>query len=63
MDMEGQRTQDMTFKERLKYIMTRWNFVIYMAVMTCMFVTVTGVNFWFTDYYIQVLGVEQGKAF
>ena len=53
----------MTFKERLKYIMTRWNFVIYMAVMTCMFVTVTGVNFWFTDYYIQVLGVEQGKAF
>ena len=40
------------------YILTRWNFVIYMFTMTCLFVTVVGVNFWITDYFIQVIGVD-----
>ena len=34
-----------------------------MLVMTCLFVTVTGVNFWITDYLIKVIGVERSKAF
>ena len=63
MVLEEQSTRDLDFKQRLSYILTRWNFVIYMIIMTCLFVTVTGVNFWITDYFIQVIGVERGKAF
>ena len=34
-----------------------------MLTMTCLFVVVTGIQFWITDYLIQVLGVEQSDAY
>ena len=49
--------------ERLWYILTRASFVLFMASVTCLFVTVTGVHFWITDYFTQVLSVEPGAAY
>jgi len=42
----------MDFKQRLWYILTRGDYVVYMATMTCLFVVVTGIQFWITDYFI-----------
>lgn len=30
---------------------------------TCLFMTVTAIQFWMTDYMVQVLGISQNKAF
>ena len=37
--------------------------MIYMFTMTCLFVVVTGIQFWITDYFIEVLGVERSYAY
>ena len=42
-ELETERTKDMDFKARLWYILTRWDYVIYMFCMTCIFVVVTGI--------------------
>ena len=43
--------------------MTRWDYVIFMFTMTCIFVVVTGIQFWITDYFIVVMGVERSYAY
>ena len=53
----------MNFKQRLWYILTRWDFINYMFCMTCLFVVVTGIQFWITDYMIQVMSLEQTEAY
>ena len=37
--------------------------MIYMFCMTCIFVVVTGIQFWITDYFIVVLGVDRSYAY
>ena len=42
-ELESERTKDMDFKQRIWYILTRWDYIIYMFCMTCLFVVVTGI--------------------
>ena len=34
-----------------------------MVTMTCLFVVVTGISFWITDYFIEVLGIDRTYAY
>ena len=51
-EIEIARTQNYDFKQRVWYILTRWDYIVYMVAMTCLFVVVTGITFWITDYFI-----------
>ena len=42
-EIEIERTKEMNFSERLWYILTRFDYTIYMFCMTCLFVVVTGI--------------------
>ena len=37
--------------------------MIMMVTMTCLFVVVTGISFWITDYFIEVLGIDRTYAY
>ena len=50
-------------KQRLWYILTQFDFVLYMVGLTNMFVVVTGIQYWCTDYFMNVLGTPQKQAF
>ena len=62
-EIEIVKTKDMDFKQRLWYILTRFDYMVFMFCMTCLFVVVTGIQFWITDYFIIVMGVERSYAY
>ena len=63
MDREQERTENFTFEQKVRYVLTQPNYLLYNASITCLFITVTAIQFWMTDYMVQVLGLSQGKAF
>jgi MFS family permease len=39
------------------------DFVLLLLSLTCLFVVITGIQFWSTDYFVSVLGVKQSMAY
>lgn len=62
-EIETEKTKDLDFKGRLCYILSRFDFMIFVFVMTCLFVVVTGIQFWMTNYLITVMGASQSDAY
>ena len=63
LEIETEKTRHMDFTARLWYLLKNVEFLTYNFTMTCLFVVVTGIQFWITDYFINVLGVEKSYAF
>jgi sugar phosphate permease len=63
MDKEFERTKDFTFQQKVVYVLSQLNFLLMLGTITCLFITVTAIQFWMTDYMIQVLDISQGTAF
>jgi hypothetical protein len=45
------------------YVLSQPNYVLTLLAITCLFVTVTAVQFWMTDYMVSVLGQSQNTSF
>jgi len=60
---EQERTQNFKFEQKIKYVLTQPDYMLNLASITCLFITVTAIQFWMTDYMVQVLGQSQSTAF
>ena len=60
---EAEVVKDYTMRQRICYILSSFDFMLYNAGMTSMFIVVTGIQYWCTDYFLIVLDLEQKKAF
>jgi hypothetical protein len=58
MDLEDAKTANYSFREKVMHCLTTVEFVVIMASITCLFVIVTGIQFWITDYMTSVLGIQ-----
>lgn len=63
MEKELKRTELFTINEKFIYVLSQANFVLTLLAITCLFVTVTAVQFWMTDYMVSVLGQSQNNSF
>lgn len=54
--------QNATFRGRLWYVLTNFSFMMLMIVMTCLFYIVAGLQFWMTDFLVNVWMVEEVRA-
>lgn len=56
-------TTEMTFANRVIHMMTKVDFMNYMLLITVKFFVGAGIQFWITDYFVNVLGVKQEQAY
>lgn len=60
---ELSRTKDFHLQQKFKYVLTNPDYVLNMLSITCLFLTVTAIQFWMTDYMVQVMDIPQNQAF
>jgi hypothetical protein len=63
MKAETKKTANYDFWGRIRYCVTQLDFVIAMMSITSLFVVITGIQFWCTDYFVSVLGLKQTQAY
>ena len=56
MQRETEKTKNYGFWKRVKYILSNWDFTVVLMTMTCFYLIVSGIQYWFTDYLVSVLG-------
>jgi MFS family permease len=59
MEAETIKTAEYDFWGRIRYCVTEVDFVLAMMSITSLFVVITGIQFWCTDYFVSVLGLKQ----
>jgi hypothetical protein len=63
MKAETKKTADYDFWGRIRYCVSEVDFDIAMLSITSLFVVITGIQFWCTDYFVSVLGLPQSSAY
>lgn len=58
LDGEQQLTADFSFEQKLKYVLRSTDYLLLLLGITCLFITVTAVQFWMTDYMVTVHGID-----
>jgi len=55
---EDRKIQDYTFWQQIGYVLSRGDFVLLMVGLTSLFCVISGVQFWFTSYLEEVIGIS-----
>ncbi|CDW89605.1 major facilitator superfamily protein [Stylonychia lemnae] len=55
--------ENYTLKQKIMYLLTNFNFMLLLLAMTGVYFVTTGIQFWITDYFMNVLGQTKNKAF
>lgn len=57
------RTKNFSFYERVGYILSNSSYLLLMLSITSLFVVMTGIQFWCTDFFISIMKIPQREAF
>jgi MFS family permease len=60
---EEHKTKNFTFWQKVGYVLKKANYVTLMLSITSLFIVSTGIQFWCTDFFINVLQLPQREAF
>ena len=63
MHVEAQKTEDYSTCQQVCYALTSYNYVAALVTLTCIFLVISGIQFWITDYVVSVLQRSQKEAF
>ena len=55
---QDEMIKDYTFWQQIKFVLSQGDFVLLMIGLTSLFLVISGVQFWFTSYLEEVIGVS-----
>ena len=63
MDAETARTANYTMRQQICYILTTFDFMGILVTLTTLYLIISGIQYWITDYVQSVLGHSKEQAF